>query len=380
MDVVNRPRAKLEVDGGTYNIDTLTNEQNGYYHANKADAHLPLWTTGKPASYWIDLGSTPIGSTADPTPVPAKLWTGTADANENITWASEPIFDGLLLESDANIGSGDLNLSFVDRVILLQQYKLFKAYPNKTGAEIIQTIAAAVGMTAQITGATKLAGAVYSINHIKLHHSDFSKMTTGWDLICYIARQTGNVAFVKGTVVYVQPNNPNPGQAFTVTYGAPDVMDGVTVWKTAMNVKNLKFKHNLLMAKDITIEVQYCHSKKGKSANGSARAGPPRNKNAAGQSNFIFGPYATMNKDEAQAMANRIYREYTCHEYTADFDAPADFTLQPYQTVLFSGSSGQMANTFYINQLHFSMSVAESTGATMAVTVKTHPPENDTAA
>jgi hypothetical protein len=375
MSVVNYPRVKLVVNGQAFAVDSTTVRKNGYYHGDKMECSLPLWGNGTfDNEWWIALGSVPIGSNDTSSPIPVLVYNGEGSPTGQTTWESEPLFDGLLLNKKGDIHTGKLNISCVDRTILLQQYKLYQTYPNKSGAEIISMLAQQVGMTANVTGADRLVGALYSKNHVKLQHGDMSKVSTAWDMICYLARESGNVAFVKGTVVYVQPNKPDASNAFSIIYGKPVVVDGVSTWSVQSNVKTLSWDHNLLMAKDITIEVQFFHSKKGKP--GSAKAGPPKNKNASGQSNFIFGPYANMTADQAQAKANQLYKEYTAHEYTWTFEAPVDFTLQPYQTVLITDSVGEMAQTFYINELTYK--VDADSGATMTVVAKTHPQENDT--
>jgi hypothetical protein len=377
MASVNYPRVKLVVNGSTFIPEIARFHFNGFYHGSKLDATFPIWGNGASFTdqWWIALGSTPANSTADPTPVPILAYSGTANADGSITWSSTPVFDGVLLNTKPSIGTGTVGIACVDRTLLLQQYKLYQAFPNKTGAEIIQYLVSQVGMTADVTGASNLVGPMYTTNHMKLQHGDMSKCSTAWDMIAYIARQTGNIAYVKGTVVVIEPNNPDPTTAFTVVDGSPTIVNGLATFTTESNVISLDFDHNLLMAKDITVEVLYCHSKKGKNACGSAKAGPPRNKNSTAQSNFVLGPFPNMSKDAAQAKANAEYRERTAHEYTATFTKIADFSLSPNQTVLISGAPAFAGQSFYINEIE--ITVAQE-GALMSVTCKTHQQENNT--
>jgi len=361
MATTNYPRAKIVINGQTFIPDTVNFTASGYFHGDKLDTHLPMFSTSIGTPFWTGLG---YGA-------PIQVFGGDASSGTTV-WESTPFFDGLLNEIDLDFDTGKASLTCVDRVQLLQQLKLYQTFPNQTGAEIISNIAGQVGMTAQVTGDTHLAGILYSKDHIKLQHGDLSKVTTGWDLISYIARETGNVAFVKGTVVYVQPLVIDPTNGFTVIYKEPTTVGQVTTWTVQSNVWKLHLKHSLLVSKDITVQVNYFHSKKGVA--GKATAGPVRSKSNMNQSNFIYAPYANINADQAQAKANSIYRELTLHEWTLDFETAMDFSVLPYQTVAIPGLLvGQM---FYINELTFH--IDQTAGGTMSLVCKTHQPENDT--
>jgi hypothetical protein len=370
MDSVSYPRMKLVVNGQTFNLKAAQVKQNGYFHAAKASATLPIWGDGGLTDeQWLELGGD--GSNID-----FVIYGGQGAADGSVTWNDAPLFDGILLGKDLNIAQNEVKLTAVDRTQLLIQYKLFAAYPNKSGEEVINQLAGAVGLSTQISGSTELIGTLYSAAHMKLHQGEFSKVTVAWDLICDIARQSGNVAFVKGKVLYIEPNVPDQASAWTIYYSAPRVVDNISYWDTPSNVDSLEIKHNLLAAKDITVEVTYFHSKKGKP--GVARAGTQKNRNVANQSNYQFGPYPNLSPDEAQQKANQLYRDLTIHEYTLDFTAPADFTLTPYKTVLINNTSGEMAQTFWVNELTFDFSV--DSGAKMACIAKNHVAQNDTSA
>lgn len=368
MGVVRYPRMRVEVAGQTLVVESASVSSNGYFHADSAKATLPIWGgDGRGDAWWLDLG-------ADGSTVPMKVYHGEGSTSGAITWGAEPLFDGFLEEKDLSLDTNLVSLSGHDKTMLLIKDKTKAAYANLSAAEIITKLASKAGLDISISGADKLAGQIYSANHVKLLHGELSKTTTAWDVVCLLARQTGNVAYVKGNTLYVRPNDPDHGSAYHVRWSSPVIAKNLVTWPSSWSVDKLAIKHNLLAAKDITVQVIGFHSKKG--TRFSQVAGPVRNRNNADQSNYSFGPYPNLTPDQAQAKANQLYRDLTIHEYDLNIEGPADFGLTPYQTIIVDGSAGPLAQTFWISEVEWN--VDQSSGARMTVTGKNHPDQNDT--
>ena len=144
MAAVNSPRVKLLINGQTFIPDTITSHANGYYHGDKLETRLPIFSAGIGTPFWTSLS---YGATI-------QAFGGDASSGST-TWQSTPFFDGLINDIDLDFGAEKTALTCVDRTQLLQQLKLYQTFPNQTGAEIISHLASQVGMTAQIVGDIK---------------------------------------------------------------------------------------------------------------------------------------------------------------------------------------------------------------------------------
>ena len=365
------PRMKLVVSGQSLVTESIEVKQNGYYNADRVRASVPLWGNGLlDDEAWNILG-------ADGSDVSVQVYSGQADVTGAVTWASSPLFDGLLLDKDVSYDQGTVEIDCIDYTQKLINYKLYQAYANQSGEEVINSLVGQVGMTAQVdSSASGLLGEMYSRDHMKVHNGQFTKQTTAWDLITYIAKTAGCVAFVKGKVLYVQPNQPNQGQAWQIRWSKPTTINGVTIYPSAWNVKTLRLKHNLLAAKDITVTATGFHSKHGKSYTASARSGPVKNGGNANQSQYVIGPYPNCTTDQLQQLANAAYRDLTIHEYTLETSAQADFTVSPYRTITVANATGTLAQTFWVNEISFM--VHQNQGASMSIRAKNHTEVNNT--
>ncbi len=80
-----------------------------------------------------------------------------------------------------------------------------ETFSNQTASEIAETLAARHGLTADVTATTTLAGRYYATEHDRITLGQFSRATTEWDLLTFLAAREGFEAYVAGQTLTFAP-------------------------------------------------------------------------------------------------------------------------------------------------------------------------------
>jgi hypothetical protein len=138
-------------------------------------------------------------------------------------WASEP---NILLDIQFSLDGGasftSLVQGAVDRVSLDPTFRLVyldgrdltaslietptqETFANRTSSEIASVLAARHNLTPRVSATSTPVGRYYQSEHDRTTLNQFSRTTTEWDLLVFLARHEGFDVFVQGQALYFQP-------------------------------------------------------------------------------------------------------------------------------------------------------------------------------
>ena len=138
-------------------------------------------------------------------------------------WASEP---DILLDVQFSLDGGASFVSLVQGVVdsvsidptlglvrldgrdltsALIEARTQETFANRTSSEIASLLAQRHNLTPQVIATTTPVGRYYQSEHDRITLNQFSRTTTEWDLLVFLARQEGFDVFVQGQTLYFQP-------------------------------------------------------------------------------------------------------------------------------------------------------------------------------
>ena len=80
-----------------------------------------------------------------------------------------------------------------------------ETFSNQTASEIAETLAGRHGLTPNVTATSTLAGRYYEAEHDRITLGQFSRATTEWDLLTYLAAREGFEAYISGQTLTFAP-------------------------------------------------------------------------------------------------------------------------------------------------------------------------------
>ena len=261
---VQQPRLRLLVNGTAFPVLDAELTQTGYYGASRFNARLaafgdpahgPAFWTGSD-SYDVELqgGFLPGGAGEGAVPW-QSLFMGQADE-----------------ELEVALDRGTVQLQGRDYSGKLIDAKTAETFSNQTLAQIATTLAGRVGLGANAASTSQLAGQFYEIDHARTSHDTFSRSSSYWELITYLAQQQGYDVWMDGKTLNVQPKDAGAAQpALTVQTSQPSVSGGASYGRAA-TVQNLTLLRRPALAKDVQVTVKSWGGKR--KAVVSAKDGP----------------------------------------------------------------------------------------------------------
>jgi hypothetical protein len=361
------------VAGLDFPIMTSGVKQTGFFHADTFEASIPLWIGSYDHEWWL--------TQMNPTEV--EIQYGEADDSGEVEWTS--MLKGLIDQVEAEPDLNTVRIKGRDKTCLLIDLKLREAYRNKTSSEVVQLLADRVGLGTDLTATTTLVGTYYDGNHQSTTHDTFSKAQNAWDLITILAHAEGFKAWVKDDLVHFKAAEEYEDDPWIITWAPPTVSaDGQYIIASNASVKGLKITHNLQAAKDISVTVRSWHSwnRQGTEAVHTGPSKAPAGFNATygatkGQaakndkvSSYTF-EFPNLTPEQAQVKAQQIYDDLTQHEYIVEFEMPGDVTKTARRPLLINGGTTTLDQTFYADEVNFSMDFDAGFGLT--VHAKNHP-------
>ncbi len=242
----------------------------------------------------------------------------------------------------------------------LIEAKTQEAFTNQTASEVATTLAGRHGLTANAAKTTTLIGRYYTQDHSAVTLGQFSRTTTEWELLVYLAQREGFDVWVSGTVLNFQPTQPENADPYVISYQAPSPVP----W---LNTVTLTLERSLTLAKDIQVDVRSWNSQQARAFTKTARAIGGRAVSAAGttpggkanatQRYVIVRPNLT--EDQAQKLANQTAQEITRHERVIAVEMPGELTLTPRNKVRLDGTGTSFDQTYWIDSIERSISFDE---------------------
>lgn len=248
--------------------------------------------------------------------------------------------------------------------------KTQESFVNQTASQVVTTLAARHGMTADVTATTTPVSRYWADEHTRETAGQFSRTTNEWDLMCELARDEGFDLYVTGTVLHFHPANPPDATPYSVK------MDRSGAFPVS-NVIDLRLHRALTLARDIEVQVRSWHSKKGSGFTKIARATGARSA-SRGQSSSAKGAptqkyifiRANLTEDAALKLAHSLLTQLSQNERTLSFHAPADLTLTARSRVKLSGTASTWDQEYFVASI--TRRIAFDAGFTMDIEARNH--------
>ena len=235
-----------------------------------------------------------------------------------------------------------------------------ESFSNRTSSEIATLLADRHGLVPAVTPTTTPVGRYYQDQHDRITLDQFSRATTEWDLLTYLARQEGFDVFVQGTTLYFAPAQQ---QSDVRILRPADCMD-------------LRLQRSLTLARDIEVTVKSWNSRQ-QTAKAARRAGQ-----SGGQSGLSQPPQQyvlvrpNLTPDQALQLAQRKLAELTQLERVIEATMPGELSLTPRSVVTLAGTSTDFDQTYFVDVLE--RSINPHAGFVQRIRAKNTSPRTET--
>ncbi len=215
-----------------------------------------------------------------------------------------------------------------------------ETFANQTASEIATTIAGRHSLTPVVTATTTLAGRYYGDEHDRITLGQFSRATTEWDVLTFLAAREGFEVFVAAQSLYFQPRSQS----------SPPVT------LTPADCITLSLEHALTLARDIEVTVKSWNTRHQAAFTQTARSAPQgRASGGAPQRIVVVRPNLAAN--DALQLAQRILADLSAHERIVHAELPGDVILNPRSLMTLTGTGTDFDQTYYIAELDRSFSL-----------------------
>ena len=272
------------------------------------------WSQQRSLPVDIQLGLLPLGAAPDATPSWQSLTTGEADK--------------ITIEMDRNaihVEGRDLTANLIDK-------KNTKEYVNQSSSDVIQSIAAAHGLTAKVASTTGTEGRFWTGGRETSTLNASSRITTEWDLVVALAKKEGFDAYVQGSTLYFQPMADPSSTPYIWLHHVNKQGHHIG------NVQELRMDRALAAAKGMTVKVKSWNSKQARAIEKVSSLKTSIGSSGKSQSTEYILQKPDMTEDEAQSYADATAAEFARHEMLISARLPGDMILTPRVMVSLQGT------------------------------------------
>lgn len=303
---------------------------------------------------------------AKTTTVTIELWsdiTSTAGVNSkslikgNVdTWDYDPARFSITCEGR------DFAALFIDAKTAGETFK------NYTSSQIAEILAKRQGLKVSATATSQRFGEFYQIDSAHLTGEQ-----TEWDLLTTLAGLENYSVWVDGDTLNFHPESSQmSGDSYVIRYQPPGT---INLYPQANVSEDLRFSRALTISKGVTVEVMSWNSK---TKNKQFTAYYPKTaKNLSpGASTPKTQVYRIirngLNPEQAQALAEKIYRDVVLHELKFSCSTAGDNLLTPRTLVRIEGTQSLYDQNYWCDSVRRRMDW--DSGYTMYITGKNHSP------
>lgn len=218
----------------------------------------------------------------------------------------------------------------------LTDLKTSEKWLNLSNKDIISQLAGRVGLTVNFAGDTDQSGLQFDQDY-----NEISDLDACWNVIVACAKRLGCIAFIKGTVLYIQPLDQQPQSFFKVVYQRP------TAQQIAFgNFVSLQCARHLHLAKDASIRMQSLQHKQGKVVTSKFES---KGKTKTGGASLYEFRGANLTKEQQDRIAKNHLKQTLSHERTVHLtNHPGDVTINPATMGLSLSGTGTAFDQDYI--------------------------------
>ena len=252
--------------------------------------------------------------------------------------------------------TGLLEMEGRDLSARMIEAKTQEAFLNQTASEVATTIAGRHGLTPHVTPTTTLVGRYYEQDHSKVTLDQFSRTTTEWDLLFFLASREGFDVYVYGSALYFQPSVDPSADPFVLNWTAASRIP-------RLNAVSMSFERSKTLAKDIEVSVRSWNSRQGRGftkvarAIGGKAAAASSSKTNTTQKYSVVRPNLT--EDQALKLATQMAHEITLHERIVSVEMPGELVLTPRNMVKVQGTGTSWDQTYFTASIDRSISFEE---------------------
>jgi phage protein D len=279
----------------------------------------------------------------DPGNPGAAYWANTAPINVTIMATNDvasgsmtQMFTGGVDKVDIDWDQRIVHISGRDLTSGLIDAKTNEKWLNKQPEDIITDLAGRVGLSVQFSGKSPdRAGLKYKDDYNRI-----SELDSYWNVIVRLAREVGCIAYVKGSVLFVQPWDFSGGGQYQVVYAPP------TAGSAAQgNVIKLDTSRDLVLAKQITVNHKSWQHKQGQAIESEFQA--------PGSGGTLKHGLKAANKTKQQsdAVAQGRINEIISHERTVTIRTYGDVTIRPDMNLVLSGTGTSFDQSYVISDI-----------------------------
>jgi hypothetical protein len=212
--------------------------------------------------------------------------------------------------------TGSIHLDGRDFTAPLVETRTQETFVNRTASEIASLLAKRHNLTPCVSPTSTPVGRYYQDEHDRVTLDQFSRATTEWDLLVFLACQEGFDVFVEGTSLHFQP---------VAQHTDPPVL------LRPSDLTDLRLERSLTLARDIEVTVKSWNSRQNSAFVQKARAACRSGTGRSGgrPQNYVY-VRPNLTPDDALKLAQRKLAELTRHERVIELSMAGELAMTPW--------------------------------------------------
>ncbi len=205
-----------------------------------------------------------------------------------------------------------------------------ESFDNKTSSEVATLLANRHGLTAAVSATSALIGRYYQNSYTRTAVSQHGRVTTEWDLLCWLAQQEGYDVWVDGTTLWFQPTAPT---------AAP-------ISLTPADCIHMQLSRDMDIANGFKVEVRSwnCAMQQLISETASYQL-------TAGASANMITLRPNLSSDAARQLAQRIAGQLGNHERQVTYEVPIDLTTTVRSLLQLSATNTDFDGAYVVSEV-----------------------------
>jgi phage protein D len=365
---VRKPRMKVLANGTEIQCLSTEVHSNNHYQADTFTIEAVLSSgASNSAQFWGNQDTVLID-------IQYGLATGTSE-----TASFTSVFQGEIDHLDLHEPTGLIRADGRDLTARLIDAKTHETFLNKTASQVAETLAGRHGLTPVVTATQGLVSRFYKQDHDRITLGQFSKTTTEWDLLTYLAQQEGFDVYVQGVELHFAPTTDRSNSTpFVINYAPPPTSQTQGSASATCDVIDLRLERSLTLAKDLTVIVQSWHSGQAKAIVATAHSTGTQKGGQSGGTQTVLRVFPNLDKTAADQKAKAILEELSRHERVISFEQPGEPNLTARSMVQLQGTGSSWDQLYYVDTITRSMRF--DGGFVQHVRAKNHSTDSEAAA
>ncbi len=230
----------------------------------------------------------------------------------------------------------------------LQDSPVNDVFSNRTSSEIALILAERHGLIPVVMPTSTLVGRYYHDDITQVAHNQFSRASTEWDLLVFLARHECFDVFVTGNMLYFQP-------AIEAA--------GVSTILQPSDLITLKLRRRLRLSGDIAVTVRSWNSKLSAAISQtvvSQRSGYASSAGSFGasptQHYYLLQP--NLSASDAERLAQNRVEELARHEQCIEFTMPGEQSLAARSNFVLRGTDSDFDQIYQIDTIERTISAS----------------------